>query len=1148
MPEKVRCPYCNSDAVFFGKKRCFCDDCGETFEKPDISGNSSVKLFLSYSHKESDICEMIFSKLKARNYDIWFDKNNIKEGDDWREEITKGLLSSNGVIACMSRNSVRNPGVCLNELSIALGLKGGNIITILLEPEDQVEPPSSLVHRQWLDMSGWRKYHGEELEKWLDQRMTSLFSIIEKPENMEFSGQISMIRSRLPLISIDDSKFHRLIQKRFFGRRWLTEKIEEWLNDKNSEQICILYGDPGIGKSLFAAHYAHFNSKVIASVFCEYNRSVFNKASSVIQTLAYLIACKMPSYRQSLAEILSKGLPIGDMDSKTLFKSLLSVPLSEYNIDGNQENTCIVIDGLDECGDYQLNELALVISYCLDDFPKYIRILVTSRKVDLITRIFEGRKYLELSGGNDENIKDVKGYFCHVLKKQFEDGTLSPEFLDQLVERSEGIFLYASIVSEGILNGKLLPTELDSIPSGISSAFYSWFCWMFYDVQDYIENYRTAVGMIAFSEEPLPVADLANLWGHSMQEVNDLIRRFGVLLRIENNSDFGKSVELIHDYLKEWLASEQSGYYGCNKKTIIQNMAQKMLLRYQTGEELSLYEILYLFPYLKDADMKHEMSELTATSDFFLLVTSTGRHFRYSGNLKRTEQYYESAQMIADYLCEKDQSPDARLMKSICDLCFAEIFELEGKFNEAIQKLYHCFEIRKQLFHERCSLHDRKCFGVICERLAVFLSDNGEDKKAKDFCLTAISTNENLYRETNYKEALVNLGSNYIYLAKLCEESGCFDEEKEALVKALQLRKEQVCNDGNIVDQKDLMVAYCRCSEAYWRGGETEKSFECGKQGFEIGKAICNDNIRTDLIHSVAYAYYTNAKCLRRLGKYKQAEEMMLEEKRFHETLLAERGSEMDKYYIAVNYLTLSHLKIHSHEYDKAEEYVKKSYNILRAILEKNENLFYIRSMLYVYYYYVKILFEKTEYSQASEMLEKSFLFADKLNSQRGSYYDKEDLAAIYHLLSRLQFIEGKFEEGERNCDKVIQMREKQLRKNQTCSNYKVLGASLLVKCSFLLRRKAYDEAEKLYKKTLEYDIRNYHISNSIEDMVCVAVCYIQISDFCISCGNTEKSLQMLDNAENMLIQIRQIRDSNVERDVELQMAEVRKKIQAYKK
>ncbi len=66
--------------------------------------------------------------------------------------------------------------------------------------------------------------------------------------------------------------------------------------------------------------------------------------------------------------------------------------------------------------------------------------------------------------------------------------------------------------------------------------------------------------------------------------------------------------------------------------------------------------------------------------------------------------------------------------------------------------------------------------------------------------------------------------------------------------------------------------------------------------------------------------------------------------------------------------------------------------------------------------------------------------------------------------------------------------------------------------------------------------------------MVCVAVCYIQISDFCISCGNTEKSLQMLDNAENMLIQIRQIRDSNVERDVELQMAEVRKKIQAYKK
>jgi len=37
---------------------------------------------------------MIKADLERRGHDVWFDKKDIKFGDDWRHEITDGILSS----------------------------------------------------------------------------------------------------------------------------------------------------------------------------------------------------------------------------------------------------------------------------------------------------------------------------------------------------------------------------------------------------------------------------------------------------------------------------------------------------------------------------------------------------------------------------------------------------------------------------------------------------------------------------------------------------------------------------------------------------------------------------------------------------------------------------------------------------------------------------------------------------------------------------------------------------------------------------------------------------------------------------------------------------------------------------------------------
>jgi hypothetical protein len=61
------------------------------------------------------------------------DKNSIKAGDDWRCGIIGDLKDSDWVFSCLSGHSIRDPGVCLDELGLALHGKGGAIATVLIE-------------------------------------------------------------------------------------------------------------------------------------------------------------------------------------------------------------------------------------------------------------------------------------------------------------------------------------------------------------------------------------------------------------------------------------------------------------------------------------------------------------------------------------------------------------------------------------------------------------------------------------------------------------------------------------------------------------------------------------------------------------------------------------------------------------------------------------------------------------------------------------------------------------------------------------------------------------------------------------------------------------------------------------------------------
>jgi hypothetical protein len=115
-----------------------------------------MRVFVSYGHdKNTPLVGRIANDITARGHSVWLDSDAIKFGQNWRRKIVDGLVDTDWTLAFLSRHSTRDPGVCLEEWSIVLNVRAGNLATILVEPESEVYPPVSLSHIQWLDMSEW---------------------------------------------------------------------------------------------------------------------------------------------------------------------------------------------------------------------------------------------------------------------------------------------------------------------------------------------------------------------------------------------------------------------------------------------------------------------------------------------------------------------------------------------------------------------------------------------------------------------------------------------------------------------------------------------------------------------------------------------------------------------------------------------------------------------------------------------------------------------------------------------------------------------------------------------------------------------------------------------------------------------------------
>lgn len=569
------CPQC-SELAAFSKKRSqfYCSECEFVFDPPAAQIEPQT-IFLSYAHQSEreedyDISEelvwLIKEQLQKDGHKVWIDQEGISAGVQWRERITSAILGHTHFLSFLSKRSVRDPGVCLNEIAIALG-SGRQIQTLLTESEEAVRQPLTISHLQWHQFADWKAIKvgqkngpkGEDWEVWFGERMAQIRENLSDVQHQKVAGDLQRLKEIL-----EPKTFESEIIKKidgFFGRKWLFQACDQWLNN-STNRIFWLKGSPGIGKSSFAAKLVHQSNSVVVGFFkCDFqgNKSPEESASECIRTLAYQLAARLPDYRVKLLYLhLVNREKISKKTADDLFSYLITEPLNISGKIPEATRLALVIDALDEAGRNDgTNALADLIYKHADKLPPWLGVIVTSRPEPYLEQQLCKFDSTSIEGGTEQNLEDLRDY----LDDKLDQSIAAPKrtaSIDKIIKKSGGTFLYLKMIEK---DKTLDLSKPETLPEGIDEIFTRDFRRYFPNPQVYGRETEPFLRLMAAAPGPLPVDLGRALLGWSSRDMTTRVTQpLGSLLQEKNGG-----LVFFHKSISDWLQDpKRSGLYQVN--------------------------------------------------------------------------------------------------------------------------------------------------------------------------------------------------------------------------------------------------------------------------------------------------------------------------------------------------------------------------------------------------------------------------------------------------------------------------------------------------------------------------------------------------------------------------------------------------------
>jgi len=310
----MKCPHCSSiDTAWKSKAAKWeCNACEERFEGQPPSAEQvhlqlpqkaakPKRIFFSYGHDGNrELVDRFKTDLEARGHQVWIDYKEIGSWDDWKGTITRGIHDAEMAIAFLSIHSTRDPGVCRNEVAMALQ-HFGKVYPVLVEQVPLESIPVTVAHLQWPDLSRWREFRDQEdldFERFYEEKLLEIVSRVEG-EAGRFASEAEVLR-RVLNPSTFEGRFARHLDG-FTGREWVFDAYEHWLDHQPSSRVFWVKAGPGFGKTALAVQMANrHRAAIVGTWFCDHQSVELRDPLRALQTIAYQLALRWDDYRVRL--------------------------------------------------------------------------------------------------------------------------------------------------------------------------------------------------------------------------------------------------------------------------------------------------------------------------------------------------------------------------------------------------------------------------------------------------------------------------------------------------------------------------------------------------------------------------------------------------------------------------------------------------------------------------------------------------------------------------------------------------------------------------------------------------------------------------------------------------------------------------------
>ncbi|MGW0588449.1 hypothetical protein [Streptosporangium sp. NPDC002607] len=333
----------------------------------------------------------------------------------------------------------------------------------------------------------------------------------------------------------------------FTGREWLVAAIDRHIGGHDRGYL-IVEADAGMGKSTFLAWLAR--TRGYAHHFVRLMPDPQDVAVAVRNLSSQLITA------WDLETLAVGGVLPPSAGRPDFMRDLLFEVAARRDELRPGEPIVLVVDGLNETTPVVgQNPLGLPAS-----LPAGVYVVASQRPVLVPLRLDVPRVVITIEAEGEGNMRDVQDY----LERMARSAELAPRlqaagvsvevFIDTLLAKSGGVWIYLHYVLAEIARGQRSPADVALLPTGLWHYYAQfWHEWQGRHQERWSRFDLPVLAMLAAIAEPLPARLLADLTGTSADEVEGLLEDdWRPFVQVEEGEEENR-YRTFHDSLREFL-------------------------------------------------------------------------------------------------------------------------------------------------------------------------------------------------------------------------------------------------------------------------------------------------------------------------------------------------------------------------------------------------------------------------------------------------------------------------------------------------------------------------------------------------------------------------------------------------------------------